>query len=530
MSSGTTLLSVYINPLVPEAELELQAQSSLIDREKILYDQLNNVLTTRMGKVSFESHQECLARGLRTGNAGTFGLALQYPDIRNQIVDWTEANCGQLFYAPQNVPDTFEKQSRLPDWIPANCKVCKVVAQRMLSLIKRSAMYSRLNSTVHEIIQKQWRQMIRHIRDEVSSHIKMDDIVARLKECHAQASLDSPFHEIQERALMPYGFSLDCQPLSPCRIAYTPTPGRSDDMVVVSAKAIMETTQKLAALRSVKSSTDKFLSFMLNANIVFTAFQMFLIMAFNNAETCPRYFPLALDMQTLKELVNSWLPASGYYNKLYYKVVLQGFVGLATLPLVELETSFANDVLGALGIISIIWGFVKVVQFLGTFQEESKATTVFKMVHEIWTIMRSTDVPTEADDPDLENSNNKDMNMVSEPLRSESPQATPIQGHQTTSSSPENRAHRNFSSTTLREDIQAELQNLRNERIASSSDEFESDTDSDTDTEDEDDEISIDIDIDGNDEIDGNSEQVFTPSESSSSSDSSDSDWSVLTI
>jgi hypothetical protein len=207
------------------AELEWKAQRSLLYREQILYSQLDKLLPVQLGKKYMETYDDCLARALQQANKRLFGLGFQYPDIRNQTIDWTVENCGRLHHAPQVLQPTAEQAIHIR-WAQT-CFQGRRVAEKVLE------------ATVHHVaLVRSWfaKYVGSRFRKAPKQPPTHSLIVKRM--------------ETSKHSTMPFGFALECKDSS-CRPVYAPSPDTPTDKARISNEAVVKSRlniQKLCKL------------------------------------------------------------------------------------------------------------------------------------------------------------------------------------------------------------------------------------------------------------------------------------------
>jgi hypothetical protein len=96
---GLRLLSLGLKSDLDRAEVALRDHSNVQYREQLLYIRSIDVTSTQLRARFMEKHEDCLVRGMHHVDQELFGIGLQYPDIRNQSIEWTTENCGRMHYA-----------------------------------------------------------------------------------------------------------------------------------------------------------------------------------------------------------------------------------------------------------------------------------------------------------------------------------------------------------------------------------------------------------------------------------------------
>jgi hypothetical protein len=115
MQYGLYTTSAFLGARLDQAQVELKAQGDLLFREQLLYGQFDKVLGSQLSRGFMETYEDCLVRGISEADVHYFGLGFDYPDIRNQTVDWTTENCQRLHFTPQT-SDKTPQQAVLTYW------------------------------------------------------------------------------------------------------------------------------------------------------------------------------------------------------------------------------------------------------------------------------------------------------------------------------------------------------------------------------------------------------------------------------
>lgn len=180
---------------------ELRAHSSALRKEKIVYSRLNDLLSTRLRRNLMETHEECLVRGLKEGYHELIGLGFQYPDVREQIMQWVMEECGRLQHSPLVVSEkTTPQEAVVSYWANVSYRAHRI-AEEVLDLVRQKLgwVFSRLVGSSQ--------------REE--AFLRMDSATAD-EVMHA----DEPVLPKRLLPPVPFGFALQCQPGQPCRLVY----------------------------------------------------------------------------------------------------------------------------------------------------------------------------------------------------------------------------------------------------------------------------------------------------------------------
>jgi hypothetical protein len=210
------------------ARLEAGAQCSMKYREEVLYVRLDEFRDTRLNNKYKETYEDCLARGLKLADQHLFGLGFQYADIRNQTIDWTVENCGRLHYTPQPSQPSVQ-QAALTHWAKTTYRA-RCIAEKTLTLITHHAKLFRAWLSKHGV---------RSLKEPEPT----------LSGSRVSGGVASP-----RRTQMPFGFALQCDELSACRLVYAPSSGTPIDKVTVSNESIAKSMLKVKDLLTVYTS------------------------------------------------------------------------------------------------------------------------------------------------------------------------------------------------------------------------------------------------------------------------------------
>jgi hypothetical protein len=176
----------------------------------------------QLGKKYLETYDDCLARALQQANKRLFGLGFQYPDIRNQTIDWTVENCGRLHYAPQVLQPTAEQAVRTR-WAQTFSQGRRIT-EKVLGV------------TMHHVTL---------VRSWLAKYVD-----SRFLKAPKQPPIHSPILKRMEtfkHPTMPFGFALECKDSS-CRLVYAPTPNAPTDKARISNDAVVKSRLKIQKL------------------------------------------------------------------------------------------------------------------------------------------------------------------------------------------------------------------------------------------------------------------------------------------
>ncbi|KAF1849380.1 uncharacterized protein K460DRAFT_415758 [Cucurbitaria berberidis CBS 394.84] len=228
---GLLNISNFIEPRLALAESETQAESFGIVRERMRLIRLEKLLAGQLSRMSMESHEECLARGLQAAHKIHDGF--QYADVRNQTMDWVMENCGRLLYTPQ-VADPSLQQTVLAHLTHTSNRG-RQIAEEAVSFVKQKA---------HWILHRLF-----------STDLAQDDS-ARIEYVQAHDQFPKSSNNPLPRIQMPFGFDLACEDYSPCRLIYphkSTNPYSKPTFTIVKFRA---SAHKFAELSIVKARLD----------------------------------------------------------------------------------------------------------------------------------------------------------------------------------------------------------------------------------------------------------------------------------
>ncbi|KAF2126900.1 hypothetical protein P153DRAFT_398985 [Dothidotthia symphoricarpi CBS 119687] len=189
---GLGAISKHLVVRLDNAKLQLNAAMDDRFREKVLYQRLDAIMSTPLSRGFMEIYEECLVRGLQTANAQMPVPGwTDYADIRDQTIKWTTENCGRLLYSPHVMRPAV--QHAIPMYW-ANLRYrSRLVAEKTLEFIRQ-----RTDVALNWWYRKGYM-----------------DAAPIKKEGHLNVQ-DPP----QPRTRVPFGFDLQCNPPTPCRLMY----------------------------------------------------------------------------------------------------------------------------------------------------------------------------------------------------------------------------------------------------------------------------------------------------------------------
>jgi hypothetical protein len=187
---GLRTIQGYTEPRLQHAKVQLDATYRALVDDVLLDVRFNNLYETALQRRNKETnYEDCLARGLHEANH-VFGRLdfTSNPNIRNQTADWVQSNCDRLFYTPQ----------------------------------VHSLKTSRLRVQTEEIRQA-IEQLLRRVRYRLAIlgyKLQGDNPRLAAKPFLVRTPIKA---NNRPRVLpdMPYGFSLECQDQTRCRLVYS---------------------------------------------------------------------------------------------------------------------------------------------------------------------------------------------------------------------------------------------------------------------------------------------------------------------
>ena len=101
LRSGLNGIVDIVGSQLSSARLDLAALQGSIDQKVRAHHKLERLTATSLPPISFETHTECLRRGIHIASAHFLNQEyVAVPAIGNGTVEWVENNCGRLFFAP----------------------------------------------------------------------------------------------------------------------------------------------------------------------------------------------------------------------------------------------------------------------------------------------------------------------------------------------------------------------------------------------------------------------------------------------
>ncbi|EOA90436.1 hypothetical protein ACJQWK_07624 [Exserohilum turcicum] len=241
----TTLLAFQIsvvsvsNLVWPEYQRvhdQLQAQSSALHKEQVVYARLNGVLSGQLSRNFMETYEDCLVRGLKKADRELIGLGFRYPDVREQVMDWTMENCGRLQYAPQVVnEEPTPQEAVLTYWASVSYRARKIAAEA-LGFVK---------------------QKLGWVWGRLFGPTEPEDASLRTESATTDDFATNDY--VSERILpeVPFGFALDCNPDQPCRLFYPEELVTHYDKPSVSPEVLKHLEQRNTKLLAFGTTLDR---------------------------------------------------------------------------------------------------------------------------------------------------------------------------------------------------------------------------------------------------------------------------------
>ncbi|KAF3046899.1 DNA N-glycosylase and apurinic/apyrimidinic (AP) lyase [Didymella heteroderae] len=210
---GFRAIQGYTEPRLQQAEVQLHTMQQALAIDYLLDMQLSNLHHVALQRSYKETrYEDCLIRGLNKANHVFGGIDFtSSPHIRNETADWVITNCDRLFYTPQ------------------------------LNRLRESKLRIRA-----EEIRKSIEELLRLVRYRLA--------VLQCKLHHGNPRLAAkPFivesvtkTDKRPRVLpdVPYGFSLECQGQSRCRLIHS-GPSTQDRTMKTLKDAIADASKEV---------------------------------------------------------------------------------------------------------------------------------------------------------------------------------------------------------------------------------------------------------------------------------------------
>ncbi|EUC51182.1 hypothetical protein COCMIDRAFT_80422 [Bipolaris oryzae ATCC 44560] len=454
-----------LNLTSPEYERfndQLQAHSSALRKEQIVYSRLDNVLSSELNRSFMETHEDCLVRGLERANHELIGLGFRYPDVREQVMEWTMENCGRLQYAPQVVNEApTPQEAALTYWASLSYRARRI-AKKTLVLVKQKlgwVLGRLLDSSQHE------------------------DVSPRIDHAVTEQDMSTNDTVSSERVLpqIPFGFVLQCQPDRPCRLSYSAGSTADFQELHISPETLKKLEQRTAELFAFNTILDQVRSIISQALRVVVYLEIFLL------SLSVITFIYSLSIKT--DLSYSHPATEATY--LIKSMMIEHLSAAAAFMLDKYPGIFPN-IRSALVFAFIITtlGLSMVLKFLISRSQLETISNILQSLQDIYLILRNRDIPgdeytSEIGDEGNTGTEDKIPNPESTSRKNKAIAASPIPRSPL-------KPHHRFAdpTTTVQEDIGRSRELLRQERteqqIANERTEgdagFDTDTESESDT------------------------------------------------
>lgn len=119
-----------------EAREEHDVLQGNIKKEQLLREKLDKITASKLGGRLFETHTECLVRGINYVNMQLLGQDyFDYPSVANDTVKWVKDECDILMFTPQ-VTKPLQQTGNLTGWALLNHRTAKVVDLLMVIVLE----------------------------------------------------------------------------------------------------------------------------------------------------------------------------------------------------------------------------------------------------------------------------------------------------------------------------------------------------------------------------------------------------------
>ncbi|KAF1924108.1 uncharacterized protein M421DRAFT_9101 [Didymella exigua CBS 183.55] len=220
---GLRAIQGYTEPRLQHAKVHLENTHQALAVDYLLDIQLINLHDTILDRRYMETgYEECLVRGLNKANYVFRGLDFtSCPHVRNQTADWVTSNCRRLLYTPQVHSLRASKLRRQAEHI-------RQTIEKMLKLVRSrfALLQGKLQPNNSQLAAKPF------LVDSANNKHK-----------HLRVVPD-----------MPYGFSLECQDQTRCRLFHSGpiTPDKTSktlkDAVTDARKEVEKWSWKLGTM------------------------------------------------------------------------------------------------------------------------------------------------------------------------------------------------------------------------------------------------------------------------------------------
>ena len=198
---GVAIVSNVASPQYERVNDQLRAHSSALHKQRIIQNRLETILASQLKRGFMDTHEDCLVRGLEKADHELLGLGFRYPDVREQVMEWTMENCGRLQFAPQVVvEEPTPQEAVLTHWAAASYRALRI-AEEAVGFVK---------------------QKLSWIWAFLRSSSQPQNAPLDVEESAANANNSTTEQILPERTLpqAPYGFALECDQGQPCRLFY----------------------------------------------------------------------------------------------------------------------------------------------------------------------------------------------------------------------------------------------------------------------------------------------------------------------
>ncbi|KAF1829620.1 hypothetical protein BDW02DRAFT_602389 [Decorospora gaudefroyi] len=381
LSIGSLNVSNIIYLRFERAQVQYQAQSSTLYQEKLLYTQLDTLLSSQLNRAFMETHEDCLVRALRQANDELFDIGLRYRDIREPVMEWAMDNCGRLQYTPQLVhEEPNPQQAVLTYWADLNYRSRQMV-EHALGFVKHKAnwMWSRFCSE--------------SFTQTVPAHV-----------LHASPGENPGKPTPHGKHLMqaPFGFALSCEQPQPCRLVYPVTSAMLYDKLGVSPQTIGKSERASKELEDFGLRLKKFRGAIDNSLAVLIPTQFFLALAFlvALAATVPLSDAVPEEQLTFASFIHEVMP-----KEERYAICSLGLETVTVLAFYILEEgsglSWGEEFALTSGLIMMLLGFTMFVCFFLPSSELEDVVRFCALVKELYLIARDRALPSEKEDVDV---------------------------------------------------------------------------------------------------------------------------------
>ncbi|CAO2651929.1 Nn.00g002120.m01.CDS01 [Neocucurbitaria sp. VM-36] len=382
---GLFSVSNFIKPRLQWATLEWRVHSSIAQLEMLLSTELDSLLSSQLSRGFLESHEECLARGLRTADDQFISFWLAYPDIRNQTMDWVMDNCGRLLYTPQ-VSDPSLQQAVWVYLAQASYRG-RQMAQGVLEFVKQKTYW---------------------ILDWLCNTDPVWDSPIYFERVSAYNPALTSLSQKQIRPKMPFDFALDCDNYGPCRLVYPLLSGLPVEKAMISAEAVSKSMRKTHQLRTLTANLGALRRVANPLVSVFLLAQGFLLVICDliGAFVPETALPSTTTFEEGRPTIDTNLLPISKATKLHVSKEQKYVICFATIEVVSLlvsmflehATSSGSTLIMMLGVYMAMVGFSMLIGFLVPPRQLENVLPVRELVKELYQIIRARKIPDTAGD------------------------------------------------------------------------------------------------------------------------------------